>query len=362
MKFGARILKTGIAISLALFIAQLCHSPSPSLAGISAIFAVQPSIYRSYLEILQRAQGNVIGAAIAIGFGLYIGNDFILIGIASILCVALLIQFKLENTIGLALVTLVIVMDSPNSDFLMVALTRFGTIMLGLVAAFIVNLIFLPPKYEVTLFQFIYSTNDEIMRWIKLNLRHAADFPLLKKDMKWMQKQITQMSSYYELYREERTFLRRTKISKSRKIAVYRQMILCSQKGYELLKILHRYENDFLQLPPDKQELIRRQIDYLTDTHEQLLLTYIDKVSVDLNYAEKHFSQDPKDLMKLFLNEMEEFDKVDEDVGIDQYHLMRIIACIFAYQETVDYLEKLMHSFKLRHNEENKIDIDVHES
>ncbi|EUJ22617.1 hypothetical protein PGRAN_12659 [Listeria grandensis FSL F6-0971] len=170
------------------------------------------------------------------------------------------------------------------------------------------------------------------------------------------------MSSYYELYREERTFLRRTKISKSRKIAVYRQMILCSQKGYELLKILHRYENDFLQLPPDKQELIRRQIDYLTDTHEQLLLTYIDKVSVDLNYAEKHFSQDPKDLMKLFLNEMEEFDKVDEDVGIDQYHLMRIIACIFAYQETVDYLEKLMHSFKLRHNEENKIDIDVHES
>lgn len=117
MKFGARIIKTGIAISLALFIAELCHSPTPSLAGISAIFAVQPSIYRSYLEILQRAQGNVIGAAIAIGFGLYIGNDFILIGIASILCVALLIQFKLEKTIGLALVTLVIVMDSPTSDF-----------------------------------------------------------------------------------------------------------------------------------------------------------------------------------------------------------------------------------------------------
>ena len=47
MKLGARILKTGIAIVLALLIAQLIGLPSPVFAGIAAIFAVQPTIYRS---------------------------------------------------------------------------------------------------------------------------------------------------------------------------------------------------------------------------------------------------------------------------------------------------------------------------
>lgn len=361
MKFGARILKTGIAITLALFIAELCNSPSPSLAGISAVFAIQPSIYRSYRTILERAQGNIIGAIIAIIFGLYIGNDFILIGVASIICVALLMQLRLENTIGLAVVTLIIVMDSPGNDFLEIALIRFGTIMLGLLAAFIVNLFFIPPKYEVSLFQLIYNTNSEIVRWIKLNLRHAADFSLLKKDMEWMQKQLNQTRNLYGFYREERTFLKKNAVSKGRKIAVYRQMLLCSQKGFELLKIQHRYENDYLQLPPDKQELIRQHIDYLTDKHEQLLLTYIDKVSIDLDYVESHLAQDPQDLMQLFLREMEETEKDEYEEMMDKYHLMRIIASIFAYQETVDYLEKLIHSFKLRHTEANQIDINVNE-
>ncbi|EUJ19419.1 aromatic acid exporter family protein [Listeria aquatica] len=358
MKFGARILKTGIAISLALFIAQLCKSPSPALAGISAIFAIQPSIYRSYLTILERAQGNVIGAVIAILFGLYIGNDFILIGVASIICVALLLKLKLENTIGLAVVTLVIIMDSPGNGFLETALIRFGTIMLGLVAAFIVNLIFIPPKYEVTLYQQIYTTNSEIMKWIKLNLRHAADFPLLKKDMNWMQNQMSQIRNQYDLFKEERSFRKKEMLAKSRKIAIYRQMILCSQKAIDLLKIQHRYENDYLLLAPLKQEQIRQQIDYLTDKHEQLLLTYIDKVAVDVDYVEDHLAQDPKELMDLFINELKLDDETRE---LDEYHLMRIIASIFAYQETVDYLEKLIHSFKLRHQEDNQIDISVTE-
>ncbi|MGQ0437482.1 aromatic acid exporter family protein, partial [Bacillus sp. B-TM1] len=43
MKLGARILKTGIAITLALFACILLQLPSPVFAGISAIFAVQPS-------------------------------------------------------------------------------------------------------------------------------------------------------------------------------------------------------------------------------------------------------------------------------------------------------------------------------
>ena len=67
MKLGARILKTGIAIILALFIAFLPDNVGlKSVAGISAIFAMQPNIYRSMKTISEQATGNLIGAILAV--------------------------------------------------------------------------------------------------------------------------------------------------------------------------------------------------------------------------------------------------------------------------------------------------------
>ena len=49
MKLGARILKTGIAIILALFIASLLPNEAglKAIAGVSAVVAMQPSVFRS---------------------------------------------------------------------------------------------------------------------------------------------------------------------------------------------------------------------------------------------------------------------------------------------------------------------------
>ncbi|MFD3203724.1 aromatic acid exporter family protein, partial [Bacillus sp. LR_5] len=56
MKLGARIFKTGIAITLALYLASWIGLPAPIFAGIAAIFAIQPSIYRSFLIIIDQVQ------------------------------------------------------------------------------------------------------------------------------------------------------------------------------------------------------------------------------------------------------------------------------------------------------------------
>lgn len=64
MKLGARILKTGIAIILAVSIASLLpHSAGMvTVAGIAAVVAMQPSVYRTFKTIVDQFQGNVIGA------------------------------------------------------------------------------------------------------------------------------------------------------------------------------------------------------------------------------------------------------------------------------------------------------------
>ena len=52
---------------------------------------------------------------------------------------------------------------------------RFVTILVGVLAAFIVNLVFLPPKYEVKLFRKIYILQDDIIRWTRLAVRQASE-------------------------------------------------------------------------------------------------------------------------------------------------------------------------------------------
>ena len=164
MKLGARVLKTGVAIVFALFLAELLNVPSPVFAGIAAVFAIQPSIYRSFLTILEQIQGNIIGAIIAVSFGLIFGHHIVAIGIAAIIVIGLMMKLKLEKSISLALVTVIAIMEVPGDEFVMFGLIRFGTVMLGVFAAFIVNLIFLPPKYEIKLFKSINAVQDDIIR------------------------------------------------------------------------------------------------------------------------------------------------------------------------------------------------------
>lgn len=183
MKLGARIIKTGIAITLALYLATLLNIPSPAFAGIAAIFAIQPTIYRSYLSVIEQVQANVIGAAFAILFGLIFGPHPFVIGLTVIIVIAINLRIKIENTIPVSVVTVIAILESPGEDFIEFALIRFGTVLLGVLSAFIVNLIFIPPKYETKLYYRIVDNTEEIIKWIRFNTRQVSEYTELKTDI-----------------------------------------------------------------------------------------------------------------------------------------------------------------------------------
>lgn len=81
MAFGARILKTGMAVTLALYLSMLLQFPSPVGAAIAAIFAMQPSIYRSWRYFLDQVQTSTIGAALALLGGMLLSNEPIAVGL-----------------------------------------------------------------------------------------------------------------------------------------------------------------------------------------------------------------------------------------------------------------------------------------
>ncbi|WP_462408828.1 FUSC family protein [Neobacillus sp. Marseille-QA0830] len=356
MKLGARIFKTGIAIVLSLYLAQLLHSPSPVFAAIAAIFAIQPTIYRSYLTIIEQIQGNLIGALIAVIFVLVLGNHFIIIGLAAIIVIMINLKLKLENTIGLSLVTLISIMESTGETFITFAGIRFSTIMIGVFSSFLVNLVFMPPKYENKLYNKIISTTEEIIRWIRLSSRHDYDHHLLKSEIESIKKNVKMMDEFYSMYKEERIYLKKSYLEKSRKLVIFRQMILTDKKGLDTLKKLHRFENELLHLPAEFESVIQEQLDLLIYRHEQLMLRFIGKIPLPSSENEGDVLANNQQLFKMFLAQPRELDEDNPHL----FHTMQIVATIIEYSEHIEHLDLLITSFHSFHHNEIAIEDKNH--
>ncbi|KIL72264.1 FUSC family protein [Bacillus badius] len=351
MKLGARIFKTGIAIVLALFVSTLLGLPSPVFAGIAAVFAIQPTIYRSYLTLIQQVQANLVGAAIAISFVLLFGNHIIFVGLAAIVALIVMVNLRLEKSIGLALVTLMVIMELQSEHFIQFALIRFFTIMIGVLAASVVNLILLPPQYETKLFGQINSVTEETLKWIRLSLRTGTDYHVLKKDISKIRERLIAVDNLYLLYKEDRGTLTKNLTSKKRKMVLYRKMILSTRRSYDILRRMNQFENDISLLTPDLQKTLVDYLDSLMSYHEHLLLRFIGKVKTTVEIDDVfELWVDREQFMSLFTAEIKSNTSDEANFSI---HLLHLLSSVLEYGENLEHLDHLITSFsKFHHDDE----------
>ncbi|KMY53111.1 membrane protein [Bacillus sp. FJAT-27231] len=347
MKLGARIFKTGIAIVLALFVSTLLGLPSPVFAGISAVFAIQPTIYRSYLTLIQQVQANIIGAAIGISFVLLFGNHIVFVGLAAIVALIIMVKLHLEKSIGLALVTLMVIMELQNEHFVQFSLIRFVTIMIGVLAASAVNLIFLPPKYETKLFSQINHVTEDTLKWIRLSLRTGTDYHVLKKDISKIRERLITIDNFYLMYKEDRGTLKRNLTSKKRKMVLYRKMILATRRSYDILRRMNQFENDISLLTPDLQKTLVDYLDSLMSYHEHLLLRFVGKVKTTVEIEDVfELGVDREQFMSLFTAEIKSSTSEEDNFSV---HLLHLLSSVLEYGENLEHLDQLITSFSKFH-------------
>lgn len=359
MKLGARVLKTGIAIVIALFIAQLLELPTAVFAGIAAIFAIQPSIYRSYLTIVEQLQGNLIGATVAVVFTLLLGPQLIVIGLAAVVVMIIMLKLGLEKSISLALVTMIAVMEVKGDDFLTFALLRVATILVGVLAAFLVNLVFMPPKYETKLFQAIHQAQDEIIRWTRLAGRQASEHSATKKSLSKVKERLEQIDQLYSLFKEERSYVKKTSAAKARRLVVYRQMIITTRSSYDVLKRLHQFENELINLPEHFRMMIQERLEVLLVYHEQLHLKFVGKLKAERedDGLQSEFIQ-RQEVMDIFAKEIA-ITKEEEDFST--YHLLHVLSSILNYEEQLEHLDMLITSYQSRYEDmEHELDEEIY--
>ncbi|WP_054711148.1 aromatic acid exporter family protein [Bacillus sp. JCM 19041] len=350
MRLGARILKTGLAVVLALYLANWLEINPPTFAAIAASFAIQPSLFRTVRTFSHQVQANLIGAVIGVLFVMTFGHEPFVVGVVVMLSIAIFIKLKLESAIiPTAIVTIIIIMESPADNFLQFASERFLLVLIGIVSAFLVNLAFIPPRYEKKVYDKLSQATDSLLEWLNLVARHDADTIALREDIKNQRDNLDKANDLFALFREERNYFRAKTFSQRRKVVVFRQMIVTSEKAYNALEMIDRRSEDYLNLPNRVQKRIEEQITSLTDYHHRIIMRYNGKVNThapDEYMTEIEEGQSSMTNLFVTLYEEEEFD-------LSQWHaFLPAISAIIEYQQELEHLDTLVENHQTHAPEE----------
>ena len=162
MVIGPRIWKTGIAVSLCIFLVHSLNLGSPLLAIVAAILTIQPSITKSITQGGYRVVATIIGGIIGFIVLSYFGAHPITIGLAVILAIAISARLKLQDGIAIAAITVAAVMVNVTGDPKIFTLHRLIETLVGIGVGVGVNLVFSPPNTEKIFIEGLTDVNQRL--------------------------------------------------------------------------------------------------------------------------------------------------------------------------------------------------------
>lgn len=359
MKFGARILKTGIAVVLTLLVVQLLGLTPGLIAGIAAVNALQPNVHRSISQTWNQFRGNIIGAISAIVMVLLFESNLIVIGLTIILVLSILMFFNLQSVSSLAVVTVIAIMDEPlgadmtTGDFLQIAIIRFSLVMIGVLCALVINLFIIPPKYEDRLYNHSAVISNDIFKLIRLELNGASDAITIRKDVKSLDKRVTKLETLYAWYEEEKPYLRKTNLGDLRGKILFKQVVQMTRNAWYVLESLNKLENDYKYLTEDFINRIRYEMDLLIAYHEQVLLKISEKIPPETSeYYLDNLYHYENTLIEHFLDDYHKL--ISEDVRLRYENILNSITAINEYHTSIENADRITNSyFKYHANDED---------
>ncbi|MEK3786392.1 MULTISPECIES: FUSC family protein [Paenibacillus] len=331
MAFGARVLKTGIAVTLALYLSMLIDAQSPVGAAIAAIFAMQPSIYRSWRYFLDQVQTTTLGAGMALLGGMFISNQPIAVGLVCSLVIMICLKLKMGETIGLTLVTVVSVMEA--SDDWQFAITRFVLTLIGIVSAFIINITVFPPKPRKQFLSQIHSVFSQMSLLLRTAISDEMKETVFRDEKSSLGAAIKSLSDKYNLFEEEQKKLKRARYSKSRQLVVYKQMLLGLEKGYEVLNAIERHYFQ-AERPEGADRFFDEHLERQIKFHEHGLLKFEDKLKPNEEES-RNFERMNEDFMN---KAIEGFEQKDDN---GMLRLAVVAASMYDYGHQLERMNRL---------------------
>ncbi|WP_394235073.1 aromatic acid exporter family protein [Niallia oryzisoli] len=348
MKIGPRVIKTGIAVTLALYICSLLKLESAVFAGMAAIFTLQPSIYRTWKQVRDQVQTNILGALFAL-IGLYfLGNDPFSIGLVMVIVIGLSVKLKMAETISLTLVTVLAVMSAPGNEDLMFALQRFALTFIGMASALVVNIFISPPNFKKIYIEKVNSVFQKLSILMRTAISDEMTEKSFHEQMRQLEKDILKLEEQYRLFDEEREKMAKLNQLDLREIVVFRQMFKSLQQGFIVLEDIDSFYFKSQPTVEDNQ-LFDQQLELLIKYHELFLLKYDGIIKMDDPRQDEDRLKETTAFLEKVIAAYQEHQKIQ---------LTIIGSSIYNYAYQIDRLDQLVEQFmgyKERANEAPKL-------
>lgn len=145
---GARTVKTGIAVTLSLFLSNYIPYSMPLLAGAAAIICMQPSITVGIQKGLIRIKATILGGLFGLLLHYIFGNNIFAIGAGVSIVIWICHRLKWEEGIALASLIAMAVMLRVSAEVLPYTTGRVISTLIGIVVATLTNTVIAPPRYR----------------------------------------------------------------------------------------------------------------------------------------------------------------------------------------------------------------------
>ncbi|MCA1294285.1 aromatic acid exporter family protein [Paenibacillus sp. alder61] len=331
MTFGARMLKTGLAVTLALYVVSWLNLSSPVIAAVASIFAMQPTIYRSWRYLLDQLQTNTLGAVLAMLGGMLFSNEPIAVGLVCILVIMICLKLNMGETIGITLVTVVSVMEASGQwEF---ALNRFALSLIGIVSAFVINVLVMPPKPKVQYLNQIQETFHQLSLLLRTAVSDEMKETVFRSEKRKLEDKINSLNDKFKLMEEDQKKLKTPKFSDSRQLVVYKQMLKALRKGYGVLDAVEQHYFQAVVRTPEMNREFDQQLEKLIKFHEHIMLKFDDKLKPNNREAEE-FERENDEFLRRMLDRY-----ASERVGV--LRLSIVSAEMYEYGHQLERLNRL---------------------
>lgn len=366
MQLGARIIKSGLAVILALYIAELLHMSSLTFVGIASFLAVQPSVYRSWKHFFLQLLANIIGAIVAISFVYLFGNSPIIVGLAVILLLSVHVSLKQFDTLSISVLTVIAMMEVQNQDFTSFATERFTSISVGIICAVLINILFFPPKYEsklIVLIQTVSEQSSTMMRNLVLNqLTQEA----VKSTLENMVDNNKKIDELFQLHLDHfKNRFHRHKLSEKKRTVIFREMTKVLKKEEILINAFKEHRKELESLDGEMLNDIQQHLYLLTNYEEKIFLKFKNQVQpgfpCDLH---KRVEKSTFHLLSFLENHQESYrskksEKIKYSYKETQMPFLILFSTIFELGEQLIRLDKFVDNFakqkaKKEKNKKNK--------
>ncbi len=331
------MLKTGLGVTLSIYICLIFGLENTVFAGVAAILAIQPSVYRSWKQLFDQIITNTLGASISLFFIYFVGDGPIIVGLIIVLMIALSIKLKMETTIPLTLVTVLAIMSASGSEDFYFALERFFAILIGTSTAIMINILIFPPSYKKKFMQDVESTFQDLSLLMRTAISDEMKETSYQEINERLEKNVLKLEETFKLFDEEREKLGKANQINTREFILFKQMLKVIQEGRHLLvNIEEHYVQRYTGQEEDK--LYDQQLEELIKYHEYLLLKYAGKIKADYQITENDSVID-KDK---FYDQVIEFYEENKEQKLRN---LIIASSIVDYSYHLERLDKLINQY-----------------